>query len=108
VVAALYLSSIGRDVTLYAANELVCFDSGPTAGASLQAAAVSAGVHIEPGSLPDGAQFTSDTVIAVASRQVPADLVRDCRARFKNVRVIGDAKAPRSALEAIADGAWIS
>ena len=107
VAVALSLSSIGRDVTLYAENEQVCHDAGPTAGAALQNAALSAGVHIEPGRLPEG-PVTVDTVIAVSSRQVPADLVTDCRSKFTNVRVIGDAKEPRDALEAIADGAWVS
>lgn len=106
VAVALYLASIGREVTLYAAEEEVCHDAGPTAGAALRAAAVGAGVRIEPGPLPDGPSV--DTVVAVASREVPADLVAQCRQRFANVRVIGDAKEPRDALEAIADGAWVS
>jgi 2,4-dienoyl-CoA reductase-like NADH-dependent reductase (Old Yellow Enzyme family) len=103
VAAALYLRAQGREVLLDPRGEALCHDTGPTAGNALSAAAVAAGVLV----LDDAHDVdlaAIDTVVATITSPA-TDGLDALRQAFPRVEVIGDAKLPRTALDAVADGA---
>jgi 2,4-dienoyl-CoA reductase-like NADH-dependent reductase (Old Yellow Enzyme family)/thioredoxin reductase len=103
VAVALYLCSQGLDVSLDKAGEELCHDAGPTAGNALSTAAVAAGVRVLAQSPED--QLVYDTVVAAGTVCGHGDALVAAFDGVAQVVVIGDAKAPRTALDAVADGA---